>query len=202
MVLLGYGSIHYPGSAAKRWLAGNFNTDLLVDFKACMDLPTPIYYPQLDERYPGAKFILLERNVDDWLDSIRRQWQGTSKPSNKTLLRDMVRIAVYGTAQFNPSRMRYVYNTHIANTKAYFSDRPDDFISMDITAGDGWEKLCSFLGTTAPREVADFPKMRTPYIGSLAAVKNNEVSSRRADILNLISGDSQNKYRQVRPPST
>jgi Sulfotransferase domain len=201
MVLLGHGSIHYPGHAAMRWLAGNFKTDVLSDFDACMDLPTPIYYPQLDERYPGSKFILLERDPDDWLDSLQRQWQGTSKPGNKTLLRDMVRIAVYGTAQFNPSRMRYVYHTHVANTKAYFRDRTADFMSMNVTAGDGWQKLCTFLGSRPPEGVTGFPKMRTPYIGALAAVKNSEVSSRRADILDLISGDSQNRFRQVQPPS-
>jgi len=30
--------------------------------------------------------------------------------------------------------------------KNYFKDRPQDLLSLDLAKGDGWEKLCLYLG--------------------------------------------------------
>lgn len=190
LVLMGHGSIHYPAKAARRWLAGNFRSDMLIDFDACMDLPTPIYYPQLDKMYPNSKFILLERNVDDWLESLRKQWAGASPSSNKTFLRDMIRVAVYGCAKFDADRMRTVYTSHSNNVKNYFRNRlGSDFVSMDITSGDGWDTLARFLQEPIPDEVSHFPRLRSPYIGPLAEIKNSEIDEKKTGIIRLIKGD-------------
>lgn len=36
------------------------------------DVPVPVLYRQLDERYPNAHFILVRRNTADWIRSVRR----------------------------------------------------------------------------------------------------------------------------------
>jgi hypothetical protein len=45
--------------------------------------------------------------------------------------------------------------------KEYFRDRPDDLLVMNICAGEGWEKLCPFLGLAIPK--VKFPhEFKTP----------------------------------------
>jgi hypothetical protein len=44
---------------------------------------------------------------------------------------------------------------HAARVSAYFSDRADDLLVLDITGGDGWTPLCRFLGRPIPD--APFP---------------------------------------------
>ena len=57
---------------------------------------------------------------------------------------------VYGTQEFNEDRMRYVYEAHLKNVREYFEGRPEDLLIMDICDGEGWEKLCPFLGLPVP----------------------------------------------------
>ena len=48
-----------------------------------------------------------------------------------------------------------VYNAHNEGVLAYFKDRPDDLLVLDIAKGEGWEPLCKFLGCPVP--AAPFP---------------------------------------------
>jgi hypothetical protein len=70
------------------------------------------------------------------------------------------RIATYGANWFtDPDRLSYVYDTHRANVISYFKDRPGDLLVMDVCGGEGWEKLCPFLGLAIPN--VPFPHVRT-----------------------------------------
>ena len=40
----------------------------------------------------------------------------------------------------------------------YFKNRPQDFLNLDIIGGEGWEKLCEFLGKPIPD--VPFPRKR------------------------------------------
>ena len=40
-----------------------------------------------------------------------------------------------------------------------FANRPDDFLEMDLTSGDGWAGLCQFLGRSVP--TTPFPQKNT-----------------------------------------
>jgi hypothetical protein len=39
------------------------------------------------------------------------------------------------------------FNAHNDGVQAYFKDRPQDLLVMTLAGGDGWERLCPFLGT-------------------------------------------------------
>lgn len=49
-----------------------------------------------------------------------------------------------------------VYEAHNAAVRAYFADRPDDLLEMNLAQGDGSEKLCRFLGVPIPQ--SPFPE--------------------------------------------
>ena len=42
------------------------------------------------------------------------------------------------------------YEQHNREVREYFKDRPDDLLVFRLTEGDGWKKLCTFLGEPVP----------------------------------------------------
>jgi hypothetical protein len=62
----------------------------------------------------------------------------------------LIRELVYGSFEFDADRWRRSYEAHAEAVRQYFADRPDDLLEMDITAGDGWDVLCPFLGMPSP----------------------------------------------------
>lgn len=149
LIEMGFKSVHYPQRA--ELFSGDFRC--FDDYDAATDIPVAPYYPQLDERYPGSKFILTVRDVEDWLRSMDR-WLSQNRRPSEFVLR--VRIAVYGVVKFHAGRLRYVYERHLRDVREYFKDRPEDLLVMNICAGEGWDKLCPFLNR-AVIPSRDFP---------------------------------------------
>lgn len=68
----------------------------------------------------------------------------------------MKRLKFWGTTSFNKKIMTQKYYEHNDEIKKYFKGREKDLLIMNICAGDGWKKLCPFLGKTTLRR--PFPK--------------------------------------------
>lgn len=97
----------------------------------------------LDRQYPGSKFILTVRDVEDWLDSRRRHVE--------------VNIARHERGEYSgtflvvePEAWASEKAEHEARVAAHFADRPNDLLVLDIAGNDGWELLCRFLGKPVP----------------------------------------------------
>ena len=123
---------------------------IIAEYDAFQDNPWPIIYRFLDREYPGSKFILSLRPTDKWIASVVDHF-GSSQPP--------MREWIYGPGKGNPVGNEDVYveryERHNREVLEYFKDRPGDLITFDISAGDGWEKLCGFLGHPVPD--APFP---------------------------------------------
>lgn len=147
---LGFESKHFP--KIPETFAGHFRC--LNRYDAACDISIVPYYPQLDAAYPGSKFILTVRNIDERLQSMERWW---SRKHHPTEYKIRVRIAVFGIHTFNANRLRYVYQKYVRDVEEYFKDRPEDLLVMDICGGEGWDKLCPFLNKPIPS--SNFPFM-------------------------------------------
>ena len=164
-------------NAAQYWLSGDFSRhDPLVEFDACLDIPTSVYFRELDKAYPNSRFILTVRNEDQWLASIDRLYANLPLPSQYTQLRDMVRLTTYGTVHFHSDRYRRIFHEHNAAVQTYFKNRPDALLVMDISSGDGWGELCPFIGVNIPS--IEFPKLSSPDIGVLSSVSRAELAEK------------------------
>ena len=97
-------------------------------------------FKQLDLAYPGSKFILTTRPLDEWLASRERH-------VNKNLQNPKY---LGGFREVNIQGWTNLYNSHISHTREYFRNRKNDFLIMDIPSGDGWDKLCQFLSLPTP----------------------------------------------------
>jgi hypothetical protein len=114
-------------------------------FDALQDVPWAALYKELDRRYPGSKFILTMRDEQSWLNSASRHFKDLDVPLHKWL---------YGEGVLWGNEERYLnrYRQHYAEVLAYFENRPQDLLIMDLANGDDWEKLCDFLQCPVPRK--------------------------------------------------
>lgn len=119
---------------------------------AFADTPIARIYPELDRRYPGARFILTLRDPERWLRSFADQFAGGGlDPFSAQLHRDL-----YGTDRFDASLCRAAFARHTEQARAHFATRPEALLEMDIGAGDGWGPLCAFLDLPQPHQ--PFPR--------------------------------------------
>jgi len=88
------------------------------------------HFDVLDEQYPGSKLILSTRDLDEWVDSRRRHVERN--------VERQARGEYHGTfLRVEPDAWIAEYRTHHARVAAYFADRPDDLLTIDISASDG-----------------------------------------------------------------
>jgi hypothetical protein len=164
--ILGVNVVHYPNDEAtyNELVLGQYNFSLLNYYDGITDITVSPFYPHLDRLYPDSKFILTMRDKEAWLASLENHWASRSafaSGSNHSVqmeVRRFLRAAVYGCYTFNRERMSYVYDLHYKNVTEYFKGRPDKLLILNITAGDGWEKLCPFLGKAVVHE--PFPDIK------------------------------------------
>ncbi len=120
------------------------------EFDGFEDNPWPLLYKELDEWYPGSKFILTVRDESNWIHSITKHFG-----NNKSAFREWY----YGNGAPQENRELYLekYLSHNADVKKYFANRKGDFLVVNFEEGDGWKKICKFLGEPIPK--ADFPHL-------------------------------------------
>ena len=112
---------------------------------AVEDMPWPLMFRELDATFPGSKFILTWRETDRWLKSICSHFGHYP---------DVMQQLTYGEDAPAPvgheARFAEVYDSHNAAVRAHFAGRPDDLLEMNLSHGDGWEKLAPFIGAPVP----------------------------------------------------
>ena len=121
-------------------------------FDAVQDMPWPLMFRELDAAFPGSKFVLTLRDEDRWYHSIADHFGPNPYHLSQLSYGDDAPTPVGHEARY-----REVYAAHNAAVLAYFAHRPGDLLVMDLAKGDGWDKLCPFLGVAQP----DTPFVRT-----------------------------------------
>jgi hypothetical protein len=150
--------------------------DLVEKFDAFQDNPWPILYKQLDEKYPGSKFILMLRNPESWIRSQVMHFGRKSTPMRKW---------IYGVGYPEGNEQIYIrrFEAHNADVLDYFKDRPQDLLVMDLSKGDGWEKLCPFLGVEIPN--IPFPHANEASVREKASSKS--IFSKTKNTINRVT---------------
>ena len=120
------------------------------EYDAAEDMPWPLFFRELDEAFPGARFILTVRDAERWFSSIEGHF-GANPDEMQALIYGRDAAAPAG----NKARYQGVYARHERDVRAHFADRPNDLLVMDLERGDGWPELCGFLG--APMPAVEFP---------------------------------------------
>ena len=118
---------------------------LASEYDAVEDMPWPLLFRELDEAFPGSRFILTRRETDRWYRSIADHFG--ARPYH-------IQQLTYGEDAPAPvgheERYRAVYEAHNAAVLEHFRDRSDDLLVMDLEQGDGWSELGAFLQVEVP----------------------------------------------------
>lgn len=147
--IIGFRAAHWNYT---RYVFQYTDNGIEIDFEkfrehdAFADTPIARIYPELDREFPGSKFILTVRDVSRWEKSFSNQFgKGTPDRFSARLHLDL-----YGTDSYEREMCVAAFNRHTEEVLKYFSGREQDLLVMDITRGDGWDKLCPFLGRPVP----------------------------------------------------
>jgi hypothetical protein len=116
------------------------------------------FYRELDTHFPVSKFILTIRETSSWSRSHERHF------SAETGLRRIP--ARYWIHDYENRRSEFVreYEARNRDIVTYFGERPGKLLVIDVCRGEGWEKLCPFLGLSEP-QIA-FPRANPTARGS------------------------------------
>jgi hypothetical protein len=107
-------------------------------------------FKEFDKQYPGSKFILNTRDINSWLNSREKHVKRNQEEKKKNPERDIRWLEI------DREGWEAKFKQHYGEAIEHFKDRKNDLLIFDVTKGDGWEKLCPFLGLPTPN--APFPK--------------------------------------------
>jgi hypothetical protein len=171
--LLGFSSIHYDQQRLTPLLLGRDpSPDFRVydDVDAVFDIPSAYFYRELLAAYPESRAILSVRDLEGWWRSIERhfnQERRVTAPGGRDYLRALVR----GPARLRAQEAEIAFRTNLRNCvygstdarefvfKKKFIEHnervrqevdPARLLVIDVTAGQGWPELCSFLDIPIP----------------------------------------------------
>jgi len=132
---------------------------ILPHFDAFTHFPLVERYEELDRRFPGSKFILTIREREEWLRSCEYRItlaSANASPVSLALLR-----RVYGTESFDRELFSETYDRFHTQVKQHFQGRDSSLLVLDICGGDGFEKLCPFLGNELPAQAFPYNKQNS-----------------------------------------
>lgn len=117
---------------------------------------TPIFadYPKLDQHFPGAKFIYLNRSRDAWIASIRQlllrmydnltSENGGFNPGIKRCYQDIFGPITYENLM-QDEHLWQCYARHQQQVLAYFANRPDDLLTIEVGRAGSYQALYDFI---------------------------------------------------------
>ena len=145
--LLGFCHKTWDPKLHAEFCKGNFEAvfDVADKFDSFDDGPWNMndFYKHLDKRYPNSKFILTARDANEWGKSHERHF---SSNGDRRIPRK------YWVYDYHRCKQTIIQQYEKRNNEVidYFKRRPGDLLLINICAGEGWEKLCPFLGRSIP----------------------------------------------------
>lgn len=120
------------------------------DVDAVSDVPAACFYEELLACYPAAKCVLTVRDENAWWASlVSHTSRYPLRPGAEDETRRQIRHMAYGSSNM---AAEYVQRKRYREHNQRVRDRvaPSRLLVMDIAVGDGWNKLCPFLGIDEP----------------------------------------------------
>jgi Sulfotransferase domain len=152
--VLGYRSDHFS-THLLRLEDGVLSLDMrkAAVYEALTDITASLFFRELDEAFPGSKFVLTVRDSDGWLRSCCDHFLPLEPgvwPYGDTKVLELLR-RVYASNCFDSDRFLAAYHAHAEAVRRYFASRPDSLLVFNVCAGDDWGLLCTFLGKPEPK---------------------------------------------------
>ncbi|GAB4217717.1 MAG: hypothetical protein OHK0012_23240 [Synechococcales cyanobacterium] len=133
----------------------------LNEYTGFADLPVPLFYKELDKKYPHSKFILTIRDEEKWLSSMKWMLSDGKYLWRFNELDDEILLSQYGTTTYDRNKLLNTFLAHNSKVMNYFLGRGKDFLLMDLEKRElNFESICNFLGLQTPN--IQFPHTNSP----------------------------------------
>ena len=157
--------------------------EVLENFEAFSDLPINLLYKSLSKIYPNAIFILIERDIEKWLKSMKWILEEQALFPNDHLGK-LINYVTYGTISFNRELLTEVYKKHGRECKRFFKTNKN-FYTLNLDKGElNEERLSQILNLQAKIKTGKLVK----YPSKSNSVIVNQIFKivRRIDVFDII----------------
>lgn len=184
LAMLGFGPCHHmvevfmhPESMAL-WVdaaEGRPNWDeIFKGYQSAVDYPTAAYWRQIADHYPDAKVLHTVRDPDKWFDSTQATIFSPGNSAATVNSGDDMRSRFFN-GFMGPMRERLGdrafmtdhFRRHTEEVKATIA--PERLLVYEV--GEGWDRLCAFLGVPVPAEPYPSENSRQEFIARSAAMR-------------------------------
>jgi hypothetical protein len=184
LAMLGFGPCHHmvevfmhPESMAL-WVdaaEGRPDWDLIFkDYQSAVDYPTAAYWRQIADHYPDAKVLHTVRDPDRWFDSTQATIFSPANRGATVGSGDDMRSRFFN-GFMGPLRERLddrawmtdYFRRHTEEVKATIA--PERLLIYEV--GEGWDRLCAFLGVPVPDEPYPSENSREDFIARSRAMQ-------------------------------
>jgi hypothetical protein len=121
---------------------------IVDDSEAVADVPFPVLYPQLHERFPAVSYILVQRDPQRWLESVRKHGAGRQFGPYERVQYWQYFPERPGTIDALADRdLLWMQEEHRTRVERFFADRePDRLRTLTLEDPDVATKIAAFLG--------------------------------------------------------
>lgn len=149
----GYNAMHWIGSKVdvKSLKIGEaeFFINFAEAYDVCSDSPFHVLYPLLDKRYANSKFIFVDRNVTEWLNSTVKHRLKSGREfghleHNALTEEEMRYFDGKGVLSYDEKSLQENYFKHKEKVIKYFEGR-ENFLIINLEDREIGQKICSFL---------------------------------------------------------
>ena len=162
--MLGFGPCHHmvevfthPETMAL-WIEASKGKDvwdeIFKDYRSMVDYPGAAYWKELADHYPDAKVLHTVRDPDKWFDSTQATIfapQGAAARADGDSVQTRFFNSFIGDLRPHLADRAYMtdfFRKHTEAVKAAIA--PERLLVFEV--GEGWERLCKFLGVPVPAE--------------------------------------------------
>lgn len=125
--------------------------NLLLKYDAFGDLPIPLYFDKLDQKFSGSKFIYTYRDEEKWLKSMKWLLEEGAVLWSQGLLEKEILLMAYNCFRYDEQALIESYRKHHSKVNSYFLKRPEDLLSVNIDEQKiDFKMLCNFLEIDSP----------------------------------------------------
>jgi hypothetical protein len=164
---------------------------LYENYNAAVDVPTWLWYKDLIKKYPDAKVILTVRDPEGWYTSVKKASDMLHDPKNhRNQERSMDVLMLLGAFSLRPTSPLYGKLENKESGMAAFikhNQEVIDFVPKEnllvMELGEGWERLCGFLGKPIPD--IPYPNLNNPKELQKAIDERNEGANSNIKALNV-----------------